>query len=160
MLIGMSCVQARDSNAEFKSKMEEPAFENVRKLVAVTEIMVLALQRVKESESKNAKPAVEQSSSPYGGIGAVLTKNEQTDEIVIQKCMDESPALKAGLRKNDVVIAIDDLSVSGKKLDDVVAQVRGKVGTSVKFTIRRNGGPPEKIRIERTLIQVAATPSP
>ena len=105
---------------------------------------------------------LERQKSPkqYGGVGAVLTKNEQSGEIIIENCVDESPAQKAGLRKDDVVIAIDDVSTQGKEIADVVGLVRGEVNTPVTFTIRRNGGPQEKIKIQRVLIPVAATPSP
>lgn len=110
----------------------------------------------------NDRPVLKRRKSPeqYVGTGAVLRKGQQSDEIVIEGCVDESPAQKAGLRKDDVVIAVDGVSVSGKELDEVVRAVRGKVGTYVTFTIQRNGGPPERVRVERVLIRVGATLSP
>src|SRR6267143_1066974 len=105
-------------------------------------------------------PAPKSSSESYGGIGAVLTKREGSGEVIIESCADQSPAMKAGLRKDDTITAIDDVSVVGKSLGDVVALGRGAPGTHVVFTIRRDGGSEERITIERALIQVVDAPSP
>jgi PDZ domain len=107
-----------------------------------------------------SSPVPKISPETYGGVGIVLTKKEGSGDVIIESCSDQSPAMKAGLRKDDVVTAIDDVSVVGKTVADVVALGRGAPGTKVIFTIRRNGGSEERITMERALIQVVDTPSP
>jgi S1-C subfamily serine protease len=105
--------------------------------------------------------AVGPKSSPerFGGIGVVLTKKEGSGEVIIDSCLNQGPAMKEGLAKGDVITAIDLMSVVGKSLDDVVALERGSPGTTVIFTIQRNGEGKKIFAIKRVLIQAVNTPS-
>lgn len=71
------------------------------------------------------------------GIGAVVQKKD--DDVVVVAPLVGSPAEKAGLLPNDIIIKVDDVVVKGMKLDAVVARIKGKKGTQVKLDIRRNG---------------------
>lgn len=71
------------------------------------------------------------------GIGAVVQKKD--DDIVVVAPLAGSPAEKAGLLPNDIIIKVDDVTVKGMKLDAVVARIKGKKGTQVKLDIKRNG---------------------
>lgn len=66
-----------------------------------------------------------------------VTKNRPM--IVHSDPRQDSPAQKAGLRKGDVILYVDDKSLAGKTTDDAVQAIRGKVDTSVKLTLRRKG---------------------
>jgi len=57
---------------------------------------------------------------------------------VIVEVVPGSPATKAGLRKEDIITAVDNTSI--EDMDDLIAEVRQReVGDSVKITYFRNG---------------------
>lgn len=93
------------------------------------------------------------------GIGAELAVREE--KIVIVAPLKGSPAEKAGLLPEDVILAIDDEPV--KKTDtlqDVVERIRGKKGTSVTLSISRSSKPdPFDVTIMRADIQVPSVES-
>lgn len=71
------------------------------------------------------------------GIGAMLTLSQQ--EVVVLSPMENSPALKAGLRSKDIIQSVDGVPVRGLSLDVVIAKILGKEGTQVKLKIKRKG---------------------
>lgn len=78
----------------------------------------------------------EDMSGDFVGIGAEM---EQKDEgIFISTPLKDSPAEKAGLKSNDQVLKIDNQSIKDRKLSDIIPKVRGKKGTTVSLTIKRN----------------------
>ncbi|SEQ26232.1 carboxyl-terminal processing protease [Devosia sp. YR412] len=79
----------------------------------------------------------EDTSGEFGGLGIEVTMEEGIVKVVSP--IDDTPAAKAGIMANDLIIAIDDVSVQGLTLDDAVAKMRGLLGTSVKITIAREG---------------------
>ena len=69
----------------------------------------------------------------YKGIGAeIKMKNGQ---VTIVTPLDGSPAQKAGLKPGDVIVAVDGNNVAGLGLGQVVSQIVGPVGTSVRLRI-------------------------
>lgn len=77
--------------------------------------------------------------SDFEGIGASVT--ERNGEILILGPLPESPALEAGIKPGDIIIAVNDDPVKGKTLSEVVAEVRGPKDTFVRLTISRVGIP-------------------
>ena len=70
-----------------------------------------------------------------GGIGAMI--GLRNNQPTILKVLKNDPADQAGLKDNDQIIAINDDSMVDKTVDDVVAKLRGKTGTTVKLTVLR-----------------------
>lgn len=70
-----------------------------------------------------------------GGVGAELGK--RNGNVTILKVLKGSPAEKEGLRAQDVILGVNDQATEDKSLDDVVQQVRGEVGTTVKLAVMR-----------------------
>nr|WP_203663963.1 S41 family peptidase [Lacticaseibacillus sp. 53-4] len=75
-------------------------------------------------------------SASFGGIGATIEQNGT--KLTVQSVQPTSPAKKAGLRAGDQLIAVNGKSVEKKSVTEAVAKIRGKIGTSVKVTIRRD----------------------
>ena len=73
----------------------------------------------------------------YVGMGGEITFR-RNGEIYISKVYENSPAQKAGLKANDTLIKVGDKAVKGMTLTEVSALVKGKSGTKVKVTIRRD----------------------
>jgi carboxyl-terminal processing protease len=73
------------------------------------------------------------SQGKYEGIGSSVEMKD--GHVIIAAATDGSPAQKAGLRPGDIILKVDGQSVAGMTLDDVVAKVKGPVGTSVTLQI-------------------------
>jgi carboxyl-terminal processing protease len=90
------------------------------------------------------------------GIGAEIgIKNDRTTIIAP---MDNSPAQKAGLKAQDVIIKIDDLDTTGMDLNTAVSKIRGQEGTKVKLLIQR-GDQQLSFEITREKIEVKSVKS-
>jgi carboxyl-terminal processing protease len=73
----------------------------------------------------------------FGGIGAGI---EQTPEGYILRPQPDQPAARAGVVDGDLLLMVDDREVTSQMaVDDVVALVRGPVGTEVTLVVRRAG---------------------
>jgi carboxyl-terminal processing protease len=66
-------------------------------------------------------------------------KTDSYARIAVVRVMPGRPAEQAGVRAGDILIAIDGQAAAGMKLEDVVARVRGAVGTSVVVEVQRPG---------------------
>lgn len=76
-------------------------------------------------------------SGEYEGIGAVMSADQDTGVITIADVYEDSPAEKAGLLAEDILYKVDGEEVTGRELDDVVADIRGEEGTEVEITVLR-----------------------
>lgn len=73
----------------------------------------------------------------YAGIGALIRYHQRLKTTVIDEPYEGMPAAVAGLRKGDIIVAIDDSVMTGKKTDYVSSRLRGDAGTSFILKIRR-----------------------
>lgn len=69
----------------------------------------------------------------FEGIGAEVQMKD--GHVVVVAPMDDSPALKAGIRPGDVILKVDEESTDGQELDDVISRIRGEAGTQVVLTV-------------------------
>lgn len=76
-------------------------------------------------------------SSSFEGIGAEI--QEQDGFIMIVSPIKGSPAEKAGLKPNDMVMSVDGKSIQGMSASEAVLLIRGEKGTKVKLEVKRNG---------------------
>ena len=89
----------------------------------------------------------------FEGIGAEL--GYEDGALVIVAPLEGSPALEAGLRPGDRILAVDEEDVTGQNIYQVVSLIRGDAGTTVSLTvIPRNGSDPEVVEITRGEITV------
>jgi len=68
--------------------------------------------------------------------------------------IDDTPAAKAGMKPNDLIVAIDDAPVTDMTLEEAVDKLRGPIGTQVKITVRRAQVDPFQITLTRADIKV------
>jgi len=69
------------------------------------------------------------------GIGAEV--GMKNDRAIIIAPISDSPAQKAGIKPQDIILKIDDTDTKGIDLNTAVSKIRGKVGSKVKLEIQR-----------------------
>lgn len=84
------------------------------------------------------------------GIGVQVSMEE--GRMTVLTALPDSPALQAGLRPGDVVLAVDGKSVEETGVPVAIAAIRGIAGTTVKLKLRRAGGNEEELAIPRKAI--------
>lgn len=80
-----------------------------------------------------------QMSGIYYGIGAYVSIDTATSLPKISGVIAGTPAEAAGLRANDLIYQVDDVSTYGLSLTEAVSYIRGEEGTEVTLTIIREG---------------------
>jgi carboxyl-terminal processing protease len=92
----------------------------------------------------------------FGGIGAFVRRDEAGQALL--EPMRDQPAEKAGIRKDDILVAVDGKPVTAEvTTEQIVLLIRGEVGTLVVLTVERAGADgPLDITVERAIIE---TPS-
>lgn len=78
----------------------------------------------------------EDTEGEFDGIG-VQIKLDDDKNIVIFHPLPSSPAAKAGLMGNDIIVKIDGISTQGMSLDEAKDLIRGARGTVVHLTVFR-----------------------
>src|SRR5581483_10998485 len=73
----------------------------------------------------------------FGGLGIEVGMEDGFVKVVSP--IEDSPAFKAGLKPNDLIVGLDDTPVKGMSLNDAVKRMRGKPKTPIKLTIVRKG---------------------
>ncbi|MBP5277832.1 MAG: S41 family peptidase [Prevotella sp.] len=95
----------------------------------------------------------------YAGIGALIRYNMQIKNSVIDEPYEGTPAAKAGLKKGDVILSIDDSTMVGKDNAYVSNHLRGEAGTTFLLKIRRpSSGKILQKKITRENIQLPSLP--
>ena len=83
------------------------------------------------------KEMLDSSVKPYSGIGVHLTFDTETSGIEILGIMPNSPATKVDLKIGDIILKVDDITVSLETYQDCVDAIKGEAGTSVKLILKR-----------------------
>ncbi len=100
-----------------------------------------------------AKQFNNQLNNTFSGIGAELGQTTNGDLEIISP-IKGSPAAKAGLLPQDIILDINGKSTSGLSLDSAVNLIRGPSNTSVSLTILRNNTQNMTISITRQNIVI------
>lgn len=82
------------------------------------------------------------------GIGAELTVRDKA--LIVVSTVKDSPAQKAGILPNDVIVKINEEIVGDMTLYEAVKKIQGKKGTEVKLTLLRKD---QKTPLELTIIR-------
>lgn len=70
-----------------------------------------------------------------GGIGAEIGSRDGV--VTIVRVLANTPAQRAELVAGDIVLRINDEDTSGWTTEQAVSKIRGEIGTTVKFELRR-----------------------
>ncbi len=82
---------------------------------------------------------MEDTSGEYVGIGVQVNQDPETMLITVTKVFKDGPASKVGIKKGDIITAVDDWELAGEEVEQVVKKIKGKEGSMVKITVYREG---------------------
>jgi len=102
--------------------------------------------------AKNYREMQVQTRGEFGGLGIEVTMEGGLVKVVSP--IDDTPAFHAGLEPNDLISHLDGEAVLGLTLAQAVEKMRGRVGTDIRLTVRREGREPFDVTITRAIIKI------
>lgn len=91
----------------------------------------------------------------FEGIGAQVNWDEEFNTVRIVEPYENQPAWNAGIRRDDLVIAVDGVEVVGTDLTSAVTMIRGPKGSTVVLTVvRKEVAEPFDIDVVRDTIEI------
>lgn len=109
------------------------------------------------SNSEKTESFLEDVEGSYEGIGCTVTTTEE-GEIKVVSMFDDSPAKKAGLKENDIILAIDGTDYQDKTSNDVAEYVKNSKNKTITLKIKRNDKE-KTIKITRSKIDIPVVSS-
>lgn len=92
----------------------------------------------------------------FVGIGINVEWNNNQFKII--SVFEDSPAAKAGLKVNDIIIKVDEKNVEGLTLDEMSSLIKGKSGSKVNLTVLR-GEEEVKVTAKREVVEIPSVSS-
>ncbi len=94
-----------------------------------------------------------QTRGEFGGLGIEVTMDSGVVKVVSP--IDDTPAYRAGVKAGDYITHLDGKPIIGMSLNDAVDKMRGKIGTPIKLTLRRENVPePIEVTLVRDVIKI------
>lgn len=100
----------------------------------------------------NYEEVREDTSGEFGGLGIEVTMEDGVVKVVSP--IDDTPASRAGIFANDLIVELDGQQVLGMTLDEAVGLMKGAIGTKLKLTVVREDAD-EPIEFELTRDKIA-----
>lgn len=91
----------------------------------------------------------------FEGIGARVAEAEGGGVRIVEPFAGQ-PAWNAGIRRGDVIMAVDGQDITRMTLQDAIGLIRGPKGSEVLLTIKSEGEEPRDIQVVRDRITVPA----
>jgi len=91
-------------------------------------------------------------SGRFSGVG--LTVHGVKDGLRVASVLPDSPAKRAGIKVNDVIVAVNGRSIAGVSEDIAVSRIKGPPGTPVKLTVRSGEGTRREIDLKRASVEL------
>ncbi len=99
-----------------------------------------------------------QTKGEFGGLGIEVTMENGFIKVVSP--IDDTPAFNAGVKAGDYITHLDGKAVVGMTLSEAVDMMRGKIGTSIELTVRREGEAKAlKFKVTRAVITIKSVKS-
>lgn len=95
-----------------------------------------------------------QTSGELSGIGIKFEFDSQTQSLNVVEPIENSPAIKAGIKAGDTILKINDKPTSLMTIEQASEEIRGEIGTEVKLEISRPGQTPFELKVTRAQIEL------
>ena len=105
----------------------------------------------------NFKKMQVQTTGRFGGLGIEVTMESGFVKVVSP--IDDTPAAKAGLQPEDLIVTVDDVSLVGLTLAEAVEKLRGPVGSEIRIMVQRAQDEPFEVSIIRDEIKIKSVRS-
>jgi carboxyl-terminal processing protease len=103
---------------------------------------------------EEAKAFADNISGSFAGVGMEIGVKDNILTVIAP--LKGTPAEAAGIKAGDLIATIDGKSTDGLSTEKAVTMIRGPIGTTVSFTLIRNGKSLD-VKIVRDTIQVPET---
>ncbi|WGV28082.1 carboxyl-terminal processing protease CtpB [Halotia branconii] len=145
----------QDWQATRQSLLSKNYSSNEEAYVAIRE----ALQKLGDPytrfmDPKQYEALTNQTSGEVSGIGIRMEVNEKTKRLTVVEPIENSPALKGGVKAGDEILAIDGKSTLNMKVDDASKLIRGKAGTPITLRLGRMGQNAFNVKLTRATIEI------
>ncbi|ADI64786.1 carboxyl-terminal processing protease CtpB [Trichormus azollae] len=145
----------QDWEATRQSLLSKDYTSNDQAYVAIRE----ALQKLGDPYTRFMDPKqftalTTQTSGEVSGIGIRMEVNEKTKRLTIVEAIENSPAVKAGVKSGDEILAIDGKSTLKMKVDEASNLIRGKAGTGITLRLGRPGKNQFDLKLTRATIEL------
>jgi carboxyl-terminal processing protease len=107
--------------------------------------------------AKNFTDMQVQVQGQFGGLGIEVTMENGLVKVVSP--IDDTPASTAGLKPNDLIVAIDGEAVQGLSLAEAVDRMRGPVDSAIKLTIKRENANVFDVTLKRAVVKIQSVKS-
>lgn len=109
-----------------------------------------------EDKSKDLKMLL---TGKYAGIGAIVRYHQRLKRVVVEEPYEGMPAAEVGLKKGDIILSIDDSTMTDKTVNYVSEHLRGEPGTTFALKIKRpTTGKTMTFKITRRTIKMPEIP--
>lgn len=91
----------------------------------------------------------------FAGVGIEVMPENGFIKVVSP--LDDTPAMKAGIKPGDIIVRIDNKLVKDMTLEQAISMIRGKRGSDLTLTILRKGETkPMNIVMKRDIVKIQA----
>ena len=89
----------------------------------------------------------------FEGIGARVAEAEEGGVRIVEP-FEGQPAWNAGIRRGDIILAVDGKDVTKLQLTEAISLIRGPKGTKVTLSVKSSEQEPRDVEVVRDRIQV------
>jgi carboxyl-terminal processing protease len=140
-------VRQRLLNKNYTSRQE--AYEALR-----TALKQLDDPYTRFMDPKQYEALSSQTSGELSGVGIRLELDEKTKVLTVVEPLENSPAIRAGVKSGDRITAINGKLTKGMSVEDASNLIRGEVGTKVTLKIGRSGSSDFDMPLTRARIEL------
>ncbi|MFW6359400.1 MAG: carboxyl-terminal processing protease CtpB [Chroococcales cyanobacterium] len=105
-------------------------------------------------EPKEFELLTSQTSGEMSGIGIRLEIDDKTKVLTVVEPIENSPAIAAGIKAGDKILAIDGKPTSLMTIEQASEHIRGETGTEVRLKLSRSGQEPFEVTLTRAQIEL------
>lgn len=96
-------------------------------------------------------------SGSFGGIGVVVRYDHENQSVIVETVYNDSPAEEAGLKKGDLLYAVDGQTIDDIGYQNIATYIRGEIGTTVEITVIRDGDKINLTAVRKNMEEVSVS---